>query len=74
MCAINPKHQKHFRISVYTSEDITEEAFRLRVLNKVLATEMALNADARLRWHITEERHEFEYDEAKMFPFGGGTD
>ena len=54
MCAINPKREKHFTISVYTALDMTEEEFNYLVLNMLMGTEMALNADMRLRWHIKD--------------------
>lgn len=54
MCAINPKHQHHFKLSVYTSLNVTPEQFENYVMHKLLELEAKLNEDARLRWHITE--------------------
>jgi len=58
MCAINPKYQKHFRLSVYTSHaiDMTEGEFLNLTLDKLLHMEQNLNEDMRLRWHITGEK------------------
>lgn len=53
MCAINPKHQHEFTLRVYTSEAITEQAFHDLIMAKVLEAEQSLNADAKLRWHIS---------------------
>ena len=55
MCAINPKHEKHFTISAYTSLDMTEEEFNHLVSFMLVRTEMALNEDMRLRWHVKEQ-------------------
>jgi hypothetical protein len=52
MCAIYPKHEKHFTLSVFTSLDMSEESFRELVCEKVVKIEMQLNADMRLRWHV----------------------
>jgi hypothetical protein len=54
MCAINPKRQRHFKLSVYTSADMTEEEFEDLVRTRALATEILLNGDGRLRWHLSE--------------------
>ena len=54
MCAINPKHEWHFTLSVYTSLDITKEQFQDLVISKVLELEARLNSDARLRWHVKD--------------------
>jgi hypothetical protein len=54
MCAISPKHQKHFTLSVYTSLNMTEEEFLELIYAKVMLSEIELNADARLRWHVKE--------------------
>jgi hypothetical protein len=56
MCAINPKHEKHFTISVYTSLEIPEEDFRELVYEMLVRTEMTLNLDMRLRWHVKEQQ------------------
>ena len=56
MCAINPKREKHFTISVYTSLNIPEEEFNHLVAEMLVKTEMALNMDMRLRWHVKEQR------------------
>jgi len=55
MCAINPKHEKHFTISVYTSLDMTEEEFNNMVRVKLVGAETALNSDMRLRWHVKDQ-------------------
>ena len=54
MCAINPKHQLHFKLSVYTSLDMSEQEFGILVLEKMTNLEVKLNQDMRLRWHIKE--------------------
>jgi len=56
MCAINPKHERHFTISVYTSLDMTEKDFIYLVSEMLVKTEMALNMDMRLRWHVKENK------------------
>ena len=55
MCAINPKHQRHFTLSVYTSLDMTQEQFDELVRTHACVMEMELNSDMRLRWHIKED-------------------
>lgn len=61
MCAINPKHQHHFTLSVYTSDgNISEENFKAFVCHKVLEMEVTLNEDTRLRWHVKEQMSEEE--------------
>jgi hypothetical protein len=54
MCAINPKHKRKFIINVYTSHEMTQEEFSKLVYNKLLVTEISLNKDGRLRWHVEE--------------------
>ena len=54
MCAINPKHQKHLMLSVYTSADMTKEQFDHLVQTKAVIMEAELNQDMRLRWHVSE--------------------
>lgn len=54
MCAINPKHERHFTLSVYTSLNMPETDFVKLVLDAAIAMEMEWNKDARLRWHIGE--------------------
>jgi hypothetical protein len=54
MCAINPKQQRHFTLSVYTSIVMSEEEFLDLVCRKTLAVELALNEDFRLRWHVAD--------------------
>jgi hypothetical protein len=46
MCAINPTHQMHFTISVYTSHDIPEKEFKwmAKVYGKVCAMKKILLA------------------------------
>jgi len=56
MCAINPKHQMHFTISVYTSIDLGQAVFESIVAAKLIETEAHLNDDMRLRWHISDGR------------------
>jgi len=60
MCAINPKHKKRLILDVYTSFDIKKEDFDNMVLEMALQTEMALNTDGRLRWHLKESKEEAE--------------
>ena len=55
MCAINPKHQKHFTISVYTSQNIPEWEFNGMVTDELIDIEIRLNKDAKLRWHVKEK-------------------
>jgi len=55
MCAINPKRQRHFILSVYTSLEMTEAEWAVLVMGKVLEVENDLNKDARLRWHVKEQ-------------------
>jgi hypothetical protein len=55
MCAINPKHQHHFTLSVFTSIDMTEEQFLELTRIKAIELEINLNSDFRLRWHIKEK-------------------
>jgi hypothetical protein len=55
MCALNPKRQMHFTLSVYTSIDMIEEEFRSLVLNEATVTEIILNKSNKLRWHINEK-------------------
>jgi hypothetical protein len=52
MCAINPKHEHHFVLSVYTSHGMTTEEFNQMVAESALNLEMKLNENGRLRWHI----------------------
>jgi hypothetical protein len=52
MCAINPKHQKRFLLTVYTAHKMDDLEFLNLVLAKALDAEIALNADGRLRWHL----------------------
>ena len=54
MCAINPKHQKHFSLSVYTSVDMGDARFENEVARKLLGLEIMLNRDMEFRWHIKE--------------------
>ena len=54
MCAINPKRQHQFLLTVYTSHDMDEETFLSRIRDLVLETEQRLNLPGHLRWHITE--------------------
>jgi len=53
MCAINPKHKEHFSIDVYTSTNMSENEFLELIAVKILEIEQQLNADMRLRWHIS---------------------
>jgi len=39
---------------VYMSLDMTEEEFNCLVVNVLIGTEMVLNTDMRLRWHIKD--------------------
>lgn len=56
MCAINPKFQKHFRLSVYTSNPkVTEKEFQEAVLFVVTSMERRLNKSGLMRWHVNEE-------------------
>jgi len=57
MCAINPKRQRHFTVSVYTSATLTDEQWDEMVADKLLHVEIWLNEDMMLRWHI-KDRHE----------------
>lgn len=56
MCAINPKRQMHFTLSVYTSIEMTEARFASLVAEAALTAEIQLNGEAGtlLRWHINE--------------------
>jgi hypothetical protein len=54
MCAINPKQQHHFTLSVYTSVDMEHDEFMTRIAEKVMEAEQMLNQDMRLRWRIEE--------------------
>jgi hypothetical protein len=54
MCALNPKHEQHFVISVYTSAEMGDEEFKLLVAQKMIQVEAQLNQDMRLRWHVKE--------------------
>lgn len=56
MCAINPKHKKRLILDVYTTMDITAEAFHERVMRLSFLMETELNKDASLRWHLNEEK------------------
>lgn len=54
MCAINPIRQKHFKLSVYTSDrNISKEDFDNLVTEIVLRLEMKLNERGNLRWHVS---------------------
>ena len=61
MCAINPKRQQHYTISIYTSLNMTQEEFDELVAQKLIAVENLLNTDSRLRWHI-------KYQDEKDYP------
>jgi hypothetical protein len=54
MCAINPKRQRHFTLSVYTSVTMTVEEWDELVQSKLFEVEQQLNADMRLRWHVKD--------------------
>lgn len=55
MCAINPKFKKRFTLDVFTSDpEMSKEKFEQLVSEKALKTEMKLNEDMRLRWHVNE--------------------
>jgi len=54
MCAINPKRERHFTLSVYTTMDMTDEQFDHLVATKAVIAEAELNQDMRLRWHVKE--------------------
>ena len=54
MCAINPKREMHFKISVYTSLEFQQQLFEDMVRDKIMQAEMDLNKDMRLRWHVTQ--------------------
>lgn len=45
MCAINPKHKKRLILDVYTTMDITAEAFHERVMRLSFLMETELNKD-----------------------------
>ena len=55
MCAINPKQEAHFTISVYTSLDMDKDEFMNLVGNRLVEMEAELNRDMRLRWHVKEK-------------------
>lgn len=55
MCAINPKRQRTFTLTVYTAHDMTEEHWQELTIHKALNVEQLLNADGRARWHLTEK-------------------
>jgi len=54
MCALNPKHEGYFVISVYTSVEMGDKEFKLLVTQKMIEIEAQLNQDMRLRWHVKE--------------------
>jgi hypothetical protein len=62
MCAINPTHEYHLTISVYTSLKITQEEFRNLTISKLVEAEQQLNADGRLRFHIQDLDEDFQDD------------
>jgi len=49
---INPKHERHFAIHVYTSLEMTKGDFLREVCEKLVLMEASLNEDMRFRWHI----------------------
>ncbi len=56
MCSINPKFEKHFILSVYTSYGTKEEFEKLvkEKMENLLQMEIDLNKDMRLRWILGE--------------------
>jgi hypothetical protein len=53
MCAINPKFQRHFKLSFYTSHG-EEEQFDSNVTERLLLLEQEFNKDGRIRVHVNE--------------------
>lgn len=53
MCAINPKREMHLTLSVYTGHEMSKNEFETLAIAAALNTEIKLNEDARLRWHLT---------------------
>ena len=54
MCAINPKRQRHFTLSVYTAADMIDSEWEMLITAKLFDMELRLNSDMRLRWHIQD--------------------
>lgn len=55
MCAINPKRQMTFVLSVYTAHEMTDEQWDEAVMKRVLDAEIKLNEDGLLRWHVAQQ-------------------
>jgi len=55
MCAINPKRERHFILSVYTTVEMTKEQFDHLAAEKAVIMEAELNQDMRLRWHVKDK-------------------
>ena len=53
MCAINPKRQAHFKLSVYTAHEMTDEAWEDLTTSALIEAELKLNESGRLRWHVS---------------------
>ena len=62
MCAINPKHQKHFKLSVYTSVAMAPEVFDDLVRELAFKAELQLNEYMGFRWHVEELREKRRED------------
>ncbi len=59
MCAINPRFKKRIVLDVYTSDpNMSKEEFDQLILEKSFATEVELNSDGRLRWHVKDSTQE----------------
>jgi hypothetical protein len=55
MCEINPTHTLIFRLEAFTSHPtMTSEEFTSEVMDRLLKTEMDLNADGKFRFHVHE--------------------
>lgn len=56
MCAIKPKHSTKVLFHVYTSWNVSVDVFMQKVMTKALETEIELNKDGTLRWHVSLPR------------------
>ncbi len=53
MCAINPVHQHHFKLSVYTADSkVSVSDFNDAIYGLACELELRLNSTTPFRWHI----------------------
>jgi hypothetical protein len=54
MCAINPRRERHFTVSFYTSHILRDTTWDQLTFQAMLQLEIKLNTDGRIRVHVSE--------------------